>query len=449
MLVDRRTKRAEGGCGCADPLDCGCPCAGGSQCEGGISCRDSRERSGQRGSVTKRDEHEGGLRASPWRPVVQNPCGTGNRAVRAEELILNLPPLAIGEVQFDPSPDTARGEFTYPSSRIAPPTGFPIVIIAHGFIMLRDSIDPVLSCRLNRTGWPAASQPESYKGYRYLADQLASHGFAVLSLDLRHVNLWHWATRMANPDRLRTVSDDYFLRARHILRVLVALWLGRGPVDIDRRKVALIGHSNGGAGVRLAQDINERHLGRMFGVQAVVGLEANQSESFEGSEWTEGTTIDMGGADFLNFVADCDVQFGKPLARWVESSSDTPGITLIRGRRFHHQLFNRVWTDLMDDELDGTCQPIDSCTLFEPGRTGELTAGRLLPLSSDHWDRRRQERIVKCYTTALLLSRFLGLDGFYSYLERKRPLPPGLTGAYIRTVEHWPDPDLVQANFAP
>ncbi len=134
---------------------------------------------------------------------------------------------------------------------------YPVVLLMHG----RHSTcatpvgERLLQPCPNAT--PVLSPVDSYKGYDYLAQNLASHGYVVLSVDANNVNDRDNENRFLFGDDLGATA-----RARIIHQVLLALTdanAGTGEDTLqgltgrlDLTRVGLMGHSRGGEGVSRA-----------------------------------------------------------------------------------------------------------------------------------------------------------------------------------------------------
>ncbi|MDH3680348.1 MAG: hypothetical protein OEV40_10420 [Acidimicrobiia bacterium] len=140
---------------------------------------------------------------------------------------LYLPAEAGGKV-----PDTVRNR--------------PFVVIVHGFW---------------DTSW---EDPDSHTGYGWLAQHLARWGMVVASVDVSTVN------------RQTGTALQQWARGDVVLAVIDRL-LVHSAVEgrVDRARIGLVGHSMGGEGVVMAQELN---LGRPnpYGIRGVVSLAPTQ-----------------------------------------------------------------------------------------------------------------------------------------------------------------------------
>ncbi|WP_210247025.1 alpha/beta hydrolase family protein, partial [Phyllobacterium endophyticum] len=135
-----------------------------------------------------------------------------------------------------------QGWVRYPQEALSKqaPTRFPVIVFEHGN---HDLIDP------------------SYKGYDYLAEELASHGYVVVSLDGTFVNYmagagdgdWSGQARaqliLGTLDRLREIDKKGQEGALNVLK---------GKLDFTR--IGIMGHSRGGQGVSNAIKYNQTRV---------------------------------------------------------------------------------------------------------------------------------------------------------------------------------------------
>ncbi|WP_457299160.1 alpha/beta hydrolase family protein [Phyllobacterium sp. P5_D12] len=134
-----------------------------------------------------------------------------------------------------------HGWIRYPRDAMGPPlsTTFPVIILLHGNHSAADA---------------------SYKGYDYLAEHLATHGYVVLSIDANAINglgtrgVDPWAADASSQsraqlmlgtlDRLRQVNEQGQINPDGMPGALNGL---KGKLDFSR--IGIMGHSRGGQGV--------------------------------------------------------------------------------------------------------------------------------------------------------------------------------------------------------
>jgi dienelactone hydrolase len=188
-----------------------------------------------------------------------------------------------------------RAEFAEPDVVTATVDGGPFLeswVGVHGWLRSRHFEFGPDRLPLNATVWlPEVDDPAplvlvahgnhsmyvpSDRGHAWLAEELASHGYAVVSVDQTFLN-----------DGVLGFTDEYDARAWLLLEHL-RLWRGwqRDPANfffgrVDPGRVALVGHSRGGEAVahaalldtlgRWPDDASVRFEGG-FGIEAVVAL---------------------------------------------------------------------------------------------------------------------------------------------------------------------------------
>jgi len=196
-------------------------------------------------------------------PTVEvDPAAPGNRATKRSSYTLKR----LNITSF-PYRVEVVGEVTQPKV-LKSGEKHPLVLFLHGrhatcYIGWPDGFD---------TGdWPCQEGFEpipSYKGYRYVADILASQGYIVVSISANGINGQDWQ-----------VEDGGAAARSMLIRHHLKLWAGwnsqgGGPWNgtdflgkIDMQKVVLVGHSRGGEGVnRAAIDGSKSDLYKIVGL---------------------------------------------------------------------------------------------------------------------------------------------------------------------------------------
>lgn len=168
-----------------------------------------------------------------------------------------------------------RGRVAHPNPLPAAPAKVPLVAIAHG----------------NHTplwvnvgaGWekvPAAyTSDENYRGYAYLQDFLASHGFASVSVDLDEMvgnSPAMPASAMGYPD-IDMTTGGIVLRANVLLRNVEEILsnpsvAGALAGRLDPADIHLLGHSRGGEAVIVATGLLAGTVAKPMGAPAFAPL---------------------------------------------------------------------------------------------------------------------------------------------------------------------------------
>ncbi len=173
---------------------------------------------------------------------------------------------------------------------------FPVLVFVHGYhgtcsYPLLPQLDWYWG---NSTPGPYGGCPEakpivepadSFRGYDYFSDALASHGYVIASIDAGELN-----------DNV--VGYDWALRAKLVLRTLDHLRESEWKNEIDLTRVGIMGHSRGGQGVATAQVMNAvRPEAERHGILAVFGLAPVDAGS-------ESSVVD--GAAYATLLPYCD-----------------------------------------------------------------------------------------------------------------------------------------------
>lgn len=189
--------------------------------------------------------------------VLPDPIAAGPHAWERSEF--ELEPRVV-DGQATPSPYVV-----IPEGSVHAPKGLaersPVVVLMHGRHGTCDlaGVTEVLGPPCPEAP-PAVEPVDSYTGYDYLAENLASHGYVVASLSANHIN--------DHDNDLSAVGDDSGATARARLLLsflddLRAVEAGEGPEPLrhlkgklDLGRVGLMGHSRGGEGVARAATLN-------------------------------------------------------------------------------------------------------------------------------------------------------------------------------------------------
>ncbi|HVF18733.1 MAG TPA: hypothetical protein VNA14_00630 [Mycobacteriales bacterium] len=168
-----------------------------------------------------------------------------------------------------PQPVELHGDIHLPTGR----GPYPVLLLMHGRHGTC-SYGPVEHLGHPCPATPVTTPVASFAGYRYLAGNLASHGYLVISVDANGINTYDTADR----------DSGALARAELVSRSLdlLAQWNDEpGPGDVgsrlvgqvDLRRVGVMGHSRGGEGVTRWLAYNRsRTDGARYPVSAVFSL---------------------------------------------------------------------------------------------------------------------------------------------------------------------------------
>jgi hypothetical protein len=201
--------------------------------------------------------------------IAPDPAAEGPYAIARRDVVRSWGSVDVG---FEGAVEDVS-EITYPTTETGEvvPGEHPVVVLLHGMhascARTGQSVTPIPWWCDERESRPVPS----YRGYRYLADNLASQGRVVVSISANGINA-------------QDIFTDYgiFARAnllRHHLDALKAADAGRVPVledllvgHLDLARTVLVGHSRGGdAVVRASQEL-ERQADAPATVVGVVNL---------------------------------------------------------------------------------------------------------------------------------------------------------------------------------
>lgn len=326
-------------------------------------------------------------------------------------------PYAVSSAEYDlgdeafgaPSfPDLIEvtGSVHYPTDMSGGP--FPVLLFLHG----RHST--CYSGGSTNIAWPctgAFAPIPSYQGYDYLAEQMASHGYIVISVSANSIS----STDNSTP--------DYGMRGRgELLQHHLDLWndwntvggdpfgsLFVGKLDLDR--IGTMGHSRGGEGV-IEHALYNRELGSPYGIKAVLTLAPvdfnrpvlNGIPIMNIAPYCDGDVSDLQGVHFYDD------------SRYNEEDDTMPkhNLVMLGG---NHNFYNTVWTPGMfpagtaDDwgYVDGS-QSDEQCGTSAPGN------GRMNPL--------KQRNSLLAYGSAFFRVYVGGETEFDPILKVEDIVPP-------------------------
>lgn len=273
----------------------------------------------------------------------------------------------------------------------------PIIVIAHGlwdptwYDPDTDDYEPV----------------ESFRGYDYLGDHLASWGMLVLSISMDDVN----TVMLGN----MSAGTHAFSRGEIVLRAIDEL-LGHSVFGdlADGDRIGIMGHSMAGEGVVAAQQLN-RDEGRGYAIRGVLSLAPTR--------WHDDLVV--AGTDYLQIYGSMDqlnlqaVGSTAPFAgvRFYDGGERPKSHAWVHGLR--HNPFNRRWV-ATTDFLEG-----DYADAALPSATHELVA--------------------RCLAGAFFLRSVVGRVEYAGYMEGL-VLPSSLDHVGVH-LQHSRDPRTVVDNY--
>ena len=226
---------------------------------------------------------------------------------------------------------TLHGYIHYPEASTEPA---PVVLLLHG----RHG-----TCYSGSWGMPYEECEDpipSYRGYEYLSRNLASHGYAVISIDANYVN--------ANDSGPSNGDAGALQRAQLVVRHLdefrtVNTYGGFGMDDLvgklDMSAIGIMGHSRGGEGVNKTVSYN-RDQAEPHNIVAVFSLAP-----------TDYNTLTVNNVAFAALAGYCDGDvedlmgnFAFDTSRYAMQNDMYPKFQLIP-MGANHNYYNTKWAD--------------------------------------------------------------------------------------------------------
>lgn len=312
-------------------------------------------------------------------------------------------------------------EITYPATEVGAvvPGRHPVVVILHGMHTPCARTGP----RVTPTPWwcdERESRPvPSYRGYRYLADTLASQGRVVVSISANGINAQDIFTDFGIFARAKLIA--------HHLSELRAADAGSAPVigdllvdrlDLDR--TVLIGHSRGGDGVVRASQELERATDPPATVVGVVNLAPIASVSAAPANTPTITLLPACDGDVRDLQGQTFVDRGRDL---YGGSGHLRSSVWFGGG--NHNYLNTEWTPGLSVSRTGVD---DADYLY----TDAAASGSCRPR---HRLSPEQERIVGLAYAAASVRWMQDADArMLAYLDGTGDVPPTVVGVSTRAV---------------
>lgn len=351
------------------------------------------------------------------RAQTPDPGAAGPLAVTREEY--NYGDLAFTPTGF-PSAVELKASVHYPTGLAAGP--YPLVVFLHGrHVTCYRGTTTALRwpCRANETAIP------SYQGYDYIAQNLASNGYVVVSISSNGINAFdNNVTDLGMQARAELIQ-------RHLQQWNTFNTVGAAPFGtkfvgkINLQKVGTMGHSRGGEGV-VKHYVYNTSLGSPYGIKAVFPLApvdfnrpvANRTALAVALPYCDGDVNDNQGVHFYDD------------ARYNVAGDASPKHT-IQVMGANHNYFNTVWTP----------------GLFPAGGAddwGFTTGGNLDPqcgtVAGNHRLTAAQQRGVGlAYISAVMRVYVGGESQFVPYLTGEAAPPPSALTTDLHVSYHAPD----------
>ncbi len=235
------------------------------------------------------------------------------------------------------------GSVHYPADLTSGP--FPVIEILHGRHSTCYDSTTMMVASGPGSDWPCTGVNKSivsYEGYDYLARNMASHGYIVISISANAINAYDGSVAGSFEDGMPARG---YLMQHHL-----DLWntwntTGGFPGDsllfvgkLDMQNIGTMGHSRGGEGAVFHAEYN-RSLGSPYGIKAVMTLAPvdfyrhvlNGIPLIDVAPYCDGDVNDLEGVHFYDDPRYNDTTDQAPKHEIVYMGAD-------------HDLFNTVWT---------------------------------------------------------------------------------------------------------
>src|SRR5512132_2062633 len=336
----------------------------------------------------------------------------------------------FGDTAFQPTnfpgPVELLASVHYPTALSGGP--YPLIVLLHG----RHA-----TCFVGGTAclqWPCTfngSQPiPSYKGYDYVSEVLASHGYIVVSISANGINA-----------RDNQVFDLGALARAELIQKHLDIWntfntTGGAPFGaqfvgkVDLTRVGTMGHSRGGEGV-VRHFVLNNSLGAPYGIKAVFPLApvdfnrpvVNRAALSVLLPYCDGDVNDLQGVHFYD-----DARYNVP------GDLAPKHYILVMGA--NHNFYNTIWSPSSPFP-----RATNDWTAFVPGGVADSQCGT--GKGNQRLTEAQQRGTGLAYMSAFFRAYVGGESQFLPLLTGAAPPPPSATTNNLFVSYHAPDnPDL-------
>ena len=355
---------------------------------------------------------------------IPDPGAPGPLAVTREEY-------DFGDTAFQPSnfpgPVELRASIHYPTSLSGAP--LPVILFLHG---------RHVTCFTGGGGvflqWPCTtgnSQPiPSYKGYDYVSNVLASHGYVVVSVSANGVN----AVDNSVFDLGALARAELLQKHLDILNTFNST--GGAPFGtkfvgkFNMGQIGTMGHSRGGEGV-VRHFVLNNSLGAPYGIKAVFPLAPVDFNRF---------VVNNAALNVLLPYCDGDVSDLQGVHFYDDARYNVPGdpapkhYVLVMGA--NHNFYNTVWSP--SSNVPGA---INDWLAFVPGGHSDPQCGSVK--GNQRLTEAQQRGTGLAYMTAFFRAYVGGENQFIPILTGDAPPPPSAQTNKLFVSYHAPDnPEL-------
>jgi hypothetical protein len=354
---------------------------------------------------------------------ISDPGAQGSLAVTREEY--NFGDTAFQPTDF-PGPVELRASIHYPTTLSGGP--FPVILFLHG---------RHVTCSVGGGGiflqWPcsAGRQPiPSYRGYDYVSNVLASHGYVVVSISANGVN----AVDNSVLDLGALARAELLQKHLDILNTFNTTGGAPfGPKFVGKfnlSQIGTMGHSRGGEGVVRHYVLNDS-LGAPYGIKAVFPLAPVDFNRF---------VVNNAALNVLLPYCDGDVSDLQGIHFYDDARYNVPGdqapkhYVLVMGA--NHNFYNTVWSP--SSNFPGA---INDWLAFVHGGRSDSQCGTVR--GNQRLTEAQQRGTGLAYMSAFFRAYVGGENQFMPILTGDAPPPPSAQTNKLFVSYHAPDnPEL-------